>query len=494
MEKLAHDGVASAQNEIGTMYLEGEGYPRSEENALTWFEKAAGQGNEAARKSIETMSEAGDAGAQYALGAMHLSGTGYPQDTKRALDLFFKAAAHGNEDALAAITSLVNEGNPVAQYVLGEMYLEGKGYPQNTETALKWFFQSAARGYGESLQELRKLADGGNATAQHMLGTLHLEGRGVERDSFRALDFFFKAAVQGNKDASKAIERMAEAGDTGAKGYLQHLSQAELAGSLVAWGSNRYAKLDVPPGSDFVSVAAGGSYAVALKKDGSLVAWGDDYFGQTKVPQGSDFLEITAGMSHSLALKNDGSLVAWGSTRDGRLNVPQGRDFIAVAAGRYHSLGLKRDGSLAGWGSNTFGECNVPRGTDFIAIAAGASHSLALKKDGSLIAWGSNSNNQLNVPRGTDFIAIAAGDTHSLALKRDGSIVAWGRNENGQCDAPRGIDFVAIAAGTLHSLALRKDGTVVAWGASYYGQLDVPRNRKFTAISAGSDLSVGIYK
>ena len=73
-------------------------------------------------------------------------------------------------------------------------------------------------------------------------------------------------------------------------------------GSLVAWGLNDQGQTDVPSGSDFVGIAAGGFHNLALRQDGSVAAWGWNAEGQTDVPGGQAFQAISAGQQHSVAL------------------------------------------------------------------------------------------------------------------------------------------------------------------------------------------------
>jgi hypothetical protein len=46
-------------------------------------------------------------------------------------------------------------------------------------------------------------------------------------------------------------------------------------GTIVVWGSphNQVAR-NVPAGDDFIEIAAGNKYGVALRADGTLVSWG----------------------------------------------------------------------------------------------------------------------------------------------------------------------------------------------------------------------------
>ena len=259
---------------------------------------------------------------------------------------------------------------------------------------------------------------------------------------------------------------------------------ADSNGQIVAWGDNGYGQTNVPAGTDYTAIAAGGYHSLALKSDGSLAGWGNNDNGEATVPAGTDYAAIAAGFYHSLALKSDGSLAAWGYNSYGQTSVPAGTNYAAIAAGGLHSLVLKSDGSLAAWGDNGYGQTDVPAGTNYTAIAAGGYHSLALKSDGSLAGWGNNELGQTDVPAGTNYTGIAAGFAHNLALKSDGSLAGWGRNDYGEAVVPTGLNYTAIAAGGFHSLALKSDGSLAGWGNNDYGQATVPAGT-FVAVSAG---------
>ncbi len=310
---------------------------------------------------------------------------------------------------------------------------------------------------------------------------------------------------------------------------ISSLAWAAPAGKIVAWGSGEFGLTNVPPGDDFVAIAAGrnAGHALALRSDGSLAGWGlnygiedlgsaDIFYGQATVPEGRNFKAIAAGVFHSLALRTDGSLVGWGANEvtghgefTGQATVPAGHDFVAIAAGDFHSLALRSDGSLVAWGDNSedSGKTNAPPGNDLVAIAAGDWHNLALKSDGSIVAWGEDKYGQVrNAPTGNDFVAIAGGAKYSLALRSDGSMVGWGGAGSYAVAAAKpqpGNNFVAIAAGFNHSLALKSDGSMIGWGSNYgvqeagtanifYGQANPRPGTNFIAIVASSYFSLAI--
>jgi TPR repeat protein len=86
--------------------------------------------------------EAGDAKAQSILGNVYLDGQGVPQDYAEAIKWYRKAA---------------DQGDAEAQYSLGEMYDIGQALPQDYVQAHMWFSLAAARGYQGSAEARRKV-------------------------------------------------------------------------------------------------------------------------------------------------------------------------------------------------------------------------------------------------------------------------------------------------------------------------------------------------
>ena len=90
--------------------------------------------------------------------------------------------------------------DPVGQYVLALMYLNGQGVAVDDAKALKLFQASAEQGH---------------AAAQYNLGNLYLAGQGVVRDEAEAVRWLEMAAEQGNLEALSRL-RVIEAASTGA--------------------------------------------------------------------------------------------------------------------------------------------------------------------------------------------------------------------------------------------------------------------------------------
>ncbi|HHF5441502.1 TPA: tetratricopeptide repeat protein [Haemophilus influenzae] len=80
---------------------------------------------------------------------------------------------------------LAEQGNALAQMMLGVMYAKGQGVKQDDVEAVKWYRKAAEQGY---------------ADAQANLGSAYSAGRGVRQDYIEAVKWFKKAAENGSAD------------------------------------------------------------------------------------------------------------------------------------------------------------------------------------------------------------------------------------------------------------------------------------------------------
>lgn len=142
--------------------------------------------------------------------------------------------------------------------------------------------------------------------------------------------------------------------------------QQALAYELTGWGGDYVGQItDIPPGNDFIAIAAGDEHGVALKANGTVVAWGNDTYGQvTNVPSGTDSVAVVAGDTHAVALRSNESVVSWGDT-SGTSGQPTSGTFTQVSASHDFCLALASDGSIAHWGDDpwSYGVDEVPPGT-----------------------------------------------------------------------------------------------------------------------------------
>lgn len=136
---------------------------------------------------IRPLAESGDPFAEWILGDMYKNGEGLPQDMKMALNWWTQAAAKGLSGA---------------QLSLGDSYAAGQGVPENWSEAVKWW---------------RKAADQNVPRAQTGLGLALYSGHGVQEDKVEAAKWFQKAADAGETQPQAMLSRMYSFGEGGLK-------------------------------------------------------------------------------------------------------------------------------------------------------------------------------------------------------------------------------------------------------------------------------------
>ena len=135
--------------------------------------------------------EQGDKVAQTMLGLMYGVGQGVAQDYVQAVRWYRLAAA---------------QGEATAQFNLGLMYSKGQGVVQDSAQAVRWLTLAAGQGLAE---------------AQTNLGWMHQEGRGVAKNHKEAVRWYRLAAAQGNADAQYNLGLMYGVGQGVAQDYVR---------------------------------------------------------------------------------------------------------------------------------------------------------------------------------------------------------------------------------------------------------------------------------
>lgn len=163
-EKEAEEGMIEAECMVAWMHYYGLGVQRDYSTAFRWAEKVAGrQGSD--KCYYDNL---------YRLGWMFANGVGTAQSGSKANLYFGRASRFFREKAKA--------GDPIFQYRLGVMHLNGWGVEKSYATAGD-FFESAA--------------DAGHAEAAYRLGLLHYKGRG-RQPSRREAARWFRRAIFGD--------------------------------------------------------------------------------------------------------------------------------------------------------------------------------------------------------------------------------------------------------------------------------------------------------
>ena len=152
------------------------------------------------------LAQQGDARAQFLLGSLYAQGHGVPQDYGTAAQWFRQAA---------------EQGHVGAQYNLGVRYHEGRGVPRDPSQAAEWFRRAAQQGF---------------ARAQYNLGVLYANGDGVPRDASQAAQWFRRAADQEDAKAQYTLGLL----------YVEGVGVPQDYGEAYVWFTLAAARM--PPG------------------------------------------------------------------------------------------------------------------------------------------------------------------------------------------------------------------------------------------------------
>jgi TPR repeat protein len=257
--KAADQGHAKAQSEMGVFNKNGWIDGASPSEAKRWWLMAAAKGDadacsslalEAQRQSLEARlkgdatlqkqfrdeairwytkaAEAGDRGSQFELGEMYNRMNDLGQSGKTRL--------YGITDADCDYESAMKwylkaakskYPHPGAMYRIGMLYLDGKGVPQNTQTAIKW---------------LELGAKGGAGWASEALTDLYRSGKATKKNTARALELLNKEAERGSHEAHRDLGLMYYYGEEVARDFAlayKHLS-AIAESPLGTWDAQVY--------------------------------------------------------------------------------------------------------------------------------------------------------------------------------------------------------------------------------------------------------------
>ena len=192
----ADKGLSDCQFSLGYTYGE---FLNDQQEALTWYKKAANQNNATAITNI---------------GYMYQNGVGVEVDLVKGFEYYLKAA---------------DLGNAAAQENLGRSYEFGIGTKQDYAKAHEYFAKGAAQNHAgaivnlgtfynkgvivkknraKALELYKKSADLGNSAGAFNLGNAYLYGDGVEKDLEKSLQYYKQSSMAGYVEANCKIGKI----------------------------------------------------------------------------------------------------------------------------------------------------------------------------------------------------------------------------------------------------------------------------------------------
>lgn len=224
--KAAELGFASAQYELGMLYLTGHSVPPDAHEACAWLRRAATQG---------------DAAAATNLGVTLLGGA--PEGHAEGVQWLYRAA----------LTDF-----PAAMMALGNLYAEGRAVTRDEVAALTWMRQASRRGWTEarrrldtlftigalanprderSIDELRSASQSGDADATWRLGVAYALGLDVDANETAAHHLLLRAAREGSPAACVAAALRLMRGEGAAESEASGLEWLQKAAEVSALGA-----------------------------------------------------------------------------------------------------------------------------------------------------------------------------------------------------------------------------------------------------------------
>ena len=199
----------------------------------------------AAERCFREKAEAGDAAAQWWLGASYQYGVGAEKNHRQALHWYRLAARQGSQpaqDMLQALSGQARErqleqhllehaeqGDAQAQYEVGRRFWNGDGVDQDHKQAADWFDRAARQGLAAAQCALGLCYERGDGVEQDMwqaaawyqwaaqlddaeaqlrLSECYEKGRGVPKDKEKAAEWLYKAAQHGGSYVKKWLKTL----------------------------------------------------------------------------------------------------------------------------------------------------------------------------------------------------------------------------------------------------------------------------------------------
>ena len=135
--------------------------------------------------------------------------------------------AQGADPETQALRERADTGDPIAEYMIGVAYDNGRGVPRDFVQAAAWY---------------RRAADHGEAKAQYNLAAMYAEGQGVQQDFAQAMTWYRKAADQGEAKAQYNLALLYFTGQGAPQDLTEAYMWLDLAASQSGTGQELYVR------------------------------------------------------------------------------------------------------------------------------------------------------------------------------------------------------------------------------------------------------------
>ncbi|MDR2409434.1 MAG: T9SS type A sorting domain-containing protein [Bacteroidales bacterium] len=183
-------------------------------------------------------------------------------------------------------------------------------------------------------------------------------------------------------------------------------------GTLWAWGFNQNGELGINSLTQpshptqvgvgkWKSISSGGFFSMGIQEDNTLWHWGPHFLYSeeegytitlhlipTQIDTDTDWVSVAVGMEYAIALKKDGSLWVYGDNTNGQLGyadtvfantffqiVPE-KKWVSIEAGSVYAFAIDENNVLYGWGNNLYGQLGFYTGNNVTIPMPVSVHSI----------------------------------------------------------------------------------------------------------------------
>lgn len=239
--EAAEMGNPWASYKLAELYETGKGLEKNKIKAIEWYKKSL--------EDFINAAEMGDVKAMKHIGLIYSLGIGVDKNQFKAkewyskvVDVYRKSADKGDTNAIYDLgykyeyiddydnsgrcfrkammeyKKAADLGDTESMYRLGTIHMLGKGVDKNQDIANYWF--------NKAIVEFEKAADAGDVEAMYDIGVMYYDGYGVDEDRKKAAEWYIKAIELDdapNPDDIYYIANQYEIGD----GLEENLTKAE---------------------------------------------------------------------------------------------------------------------------------------------------------------------------------------------------------------------------------------------------------------------------